>query len=117
MLHWNLNICTFYSYLLPRVPPRSPGNGVEEPGAGEPAGGAGAAPGEQPAGAAAVPQQPALAAGAAGLQDLGADGAAQRLGQDLREQQQQQRRHRLQQQLGGDAAPSPNRQPSPAEEN
>ncbi|CAG05251.1 unnamed protein product, partial [Tetraodon nigroviridis] len=52
------------------------GHRVQEPDAGGPAEGAGAASGEQPAGAGGLPQGPALAAGAAGQPHPGADGAA-----------------------------------------
>lgn len=62
------------------------GHGVEEPDAGGPAEGAGAASGEQPAGAGRLSQEPALAAPAAGQQDLGADGAAGHPGQAPPEQ-------------------------------
>lgn len=62
------------------------GHGVEEPDAGGPAEGAGAASGKQPAGEGSLSQEPALAARAAGQQDLGADGAAGHPGQAPPEQ-------------------------------
>lgn len=62
------------------------GHGVQEPDAGGPAEGAGAASGEQPAGEGSLPQEPALAAGAARQQDLRADGAARHPGQAPPEQ-------------------------------
>lgn len=68
------------------------GHGVEEPDAGGPAEGAGAASGKQPAGEGSLSQEPALAAPAAGQQDLGADGAAGHPGQAPPEQLEQ-RRH------------------------
>lgn len=55
--------------------------GVEESDAGGSSGRAGAASGEQPAGEGSLPQEPPLAAGAAGRQDLRADGAARHAGQ------------------------------------
>lgn len=60
---------------------RVSGNGVEEPDAGGPAERPAAASGEQPAGEGSLSQKPALAAGAAGQQDLRADGAAGHPGQ------------------------------------
>lgn len=58
-----------------------PGDGVEEPDAGGAAVRPGAAAGEQPAGAGSLREEPALPAGAAGQQDLRADGAARHAGQ------------------------------------
>lgn len=62
------------------------GHGVQEPDAGGPAEGAGAASGEQPAGEGSLSQEPALAASAARQQDLRADGAARHPGQAPPEQ-------------------------------
>lgn len=62
------------------------GHRVEEPDVGGPAERPGAASWEQPAREGSLPQEPALAAGAAGQQDLRADGAAGHPGQAAGEQ-------------------------------